>query len=127
MLKEIKCPEWPMVSVLTQGHWTQGFAEFFSEVEGETPTHVHFYCTRQHARQIFRDLPVEHKNKIASMKTVSFLCTVARLGSHCSKCKNTYWPVTQEQVDANPTCKELIVQFQQGICWGCACKIVPYP
>jgi hypothetical protein len=38
-----ECPEWSLTNVYHTGNWTNPFAEAFSEVEGQAPTHLHIY------------------------------------------------------------------------------------
>lgn len=38
-----KCPDWPLVHAISQGHWTDPVIELFSEDGVSAPTHAHIY------------------------------------------------------------------------------------
>lgn len=61
-----QCPELPLLSGWTAGHWTQCVAEFFGEDEVET--HLHIY-NRKAAIRAFKALG---GSLPATVKTVSY-------------------------------------------------------
>ena len=65
-----ECPEWPLVHGYSKGGgWTNCIVELFAETFDSPPTHIHFYATRERAREIW----VELKHKLpTTLKTVSF-------------------------------------------------------
>lgn len=64
------CPDWPMNRVISAGHWTQGIAETFSDPQTGEATHLHFYCSREKARALWRE--IRHLIEKDPVKSVSF-------------------------------------------------------
>jgi hypothetical protein len=69
------CPDWPLVGVISKGNWTNSIAEFFAESENSAPSHIHFYCTKEHARSLWSGFAPNIQAKIKACKTVSFKMT----------------------------------------------------
>ena len=52
-----QCPEWPLITCISSGGgWTNAALELFAASEQESPTHAHFYTSKEHAREIYPDL-----------------------------------------------------------------------
>lgn len=62
-----KCPEWPLLKVVSQGHWTNPIFELFGE-DGETPTHIHIYKPKA----FIAGDPANTYTLPTTVKTVSF-------------------------------------------------------
>jgi hypothetical protein len=67
-----ECPEWPLVHYFSKGGgWTNAIVELFAETETGPATHMHFYTTREKARDIWREL--NDLNKLPdTLTSVSF-------------------------------------------------------
>lgn len=46
------CPDWPLLTCITPGHWTEAVAETFGH--DNKPTHIHFYLCPEEARAFYK-------------------------------------------------------------------------